>query len=104
VSIVVEYDVSIVQVADNIRDAVIKSVEYGTGEAEEEEAIFGRVDTHVPRGVGRGMLAFEHAEAGEHDAMLTAATPGAGGFVVLGRSRLQGCIRLLLVSSVVSFA
>ena len=31
VSIVVEYGVSIVQVADNIRDAVIKSVEYGTG-------------------------------------------------------------------------
>jgi uncharacterized alkaline shock family protein YloU len=30
-SIVVEYGVSIVQVADNIRDAVIKSVEYGTG-------------------------------------------------------------------------
>jgi uncharacterized alkaline shock family protein YloU len=27
----VEYGVSIVQVADNIRDAVIKSVEYGTG-------------------------------------------------------------------------
>ena len=31
VSIVVEYGVSIVEVADNIRDAVIKSVEYGTG-------------------------------------------------------------------------
>jgi uncharacterized alkaline shock family protein YloU len=31
VSIVVEYGVSIVQVADNIRDVVIKSVEYGTG-------------------------------------------------------------------------
>ena len=27
----VEYGVSIVQVADNIRDAVVKSVEYGTG-------------------------------------------------------------------------
>ena len=31
VSIVVEYGVSIVQVADTIRDAVIKSVEFGTG-------------------------------------------------------------------------
>src|SRR5688500_10954852 len=31
VSIVVEYGVSIVEVADNIRGAVIKSVEYGTG-------------------------------------------------------------------------
>lgn len=31
VSIVVEYGVSIVEVADNIRDAVIKSVGYGTG-------------------------------------------------------------------------
>jgi uncharacterized alkaline shock family protein YloU len=31
VSIVVEYGVSIVQVSDTIRDAVIKSVEFGTG-------------------------------------------------------------------------
>lgn len=31
VSIVVEYGVSIVEVADNIRDSIIKSVEYATG-------------------------------------------------------------------------
>ena len=47
VSIVVEYGVSIVQVADNIRDAVIKSVEYGTG-LEVVSVDVNVTDVHLP--------------------------------------------------------
>ena len=47
VSIVVEYGVSIVQVADNIRDAVIRSVEYGTG-LEVVSVDVNVTDVHLP--------------------------------------------------------
>jgi uncharacterized alkaline shock family protein YloU len=47
VSIVVEYGVSLVQVADNIRDAVIKSVEYGTG-LEVVSVDVNVTDVHLP--------------------------------------------------------
>ena len=47
VSIVVEYGVSIVQVADNIRDVVIKSVEYGTG-LEVVSVDVNVTDVHLP--------------------------------------------------------
>ena len=47
VSIVVEYGVSIVEVADNIRDAVIKSVEYGTG-LEVVSVDVNVTDVHLP--------------------------------------------------------
>jgi uncharacterized alkaline shock family protein YloU len=53
VSIVVEYGVSIVQVADNIRDAVIKSVEYGTG-LDVVSVDVNVTDVHLPEEYGAG--------------------------------------------------
>src|SRR4029453_5751777 len=53
VSIVVEYGVSIVQAADNIRDAVIKSVEYGTG-LDVVAVDVNVTDVHLPEGYQGG--------------------------------------------------
>jgi uncharacterized alkaline shock family protein YloU len=47
VSIVVDYGVSIVQVADNIRDVVTRSVEYGTG-LEVVSVDVNITDVHLP--------------------------------------------------------